>query len=226
MKKEYLYQPDLKEIITDVLNDEQPGQITTLMQCIEQLQNRKEKSLFCLGTCKIDGLQGKEEVVYIIKRRKKMLIKIKRDKAFEEALNLRSLTKNYAHSIYYLAHELRNPLNCIMNLELVDLNDKGSIDLLATEYLQPAIISARMMLNLVNGLLDFAQIEANTFKLVLSRVDLSELMEEMVKIYRIQTQNRGLSMELNVDKEVGKVHSDPNRIKQILINLISNLIIN
>lgn len=224
MKKEYLYQPELKEIITDVLNDEQPCQAITLGRFIEQLQSRNEKNLFCLGKCKIDELQDKEVVVYIIKRKKKMFIKIKRDKAFEEALNLRSLTKNYAHTIYYLAHELRNSLNCILNLELVDLKEKYSMELLATEYLQPAIISARMMLNLVNGLLDFAQIEANTFKLVLSKVDLNELMEEIVKIYKVQTHNRGLIMELYVDKEVGKVQSDPNRIKQILINLISKLI--
>ena len=226
VKKEYLHQPHLREILSDVLNDVKPFQSSNVERYIEQLQKRKEKNLFCLVACKIDDSQDKNEVVYIIKRKKKTLIKIKRDKAFEEALNQRSLTKNYAQTIYFLAHELRNPLNCILNLELADLNDKGTFETLAGEYLQPAIISARLMLNLVNGLLDFAQIEANTFKLVLCRVDLGELMEEMIKIYRIQTLNRGLSMELYVEPGVGKVQSDPNRIKQILINLISKLICN
>ena len=220
VKKEYHHQPDIKEIISDILMDIEQSKVMNLENYIGSVKDKNEKILFCIG--KIDVLQNKNEVMYIMKKKKKILIKIKRDKAFEEALNLRTLTKNYAKTIYYIAHELRNPLNCVLNLELIDSNEKYSFETLSTEFLQPAIISSKVMLNLVSGLLDFAQIEANTFKLLLSKFDIRNLSEEILQIYKIQTKNRGLIMELDVDPDIKRIISDPNRIKQILINLISN----
>ena len=221
VKKEYSEQPEVKELISDSLLDFESSKTKILENYLSNMGKRKEKHFFCLG--KIEIFQ-KNELIYICKRKKRILLKIKREKAFEEAINLQVIAQNYAKTLYYVAHELRNTLNCIVNLELIDSNEKIPFETLSNEFLQPAIISSKLMLNLVNGLLDFAQIEKDTFKLVLSQIDLKELMEDVLKILRLQAKNRGIILELYVDPEIKKLQSDPNRIKQILINLLSKIL--
>ena len=220
-KKEYISKPEIKNIISDVINskNDEEDKEETLESYLKSLHSRNEQKIFCLGRIQI--LQ-KKEVIYIWKKTKGIFIKIKQDQLFNEALNLKSLVQNYSKTIYYIAHELRNPLNCVLNLELIDSFEKNSFDILNTEYIHPAIISSKLMLNLVNGLLDIAQIEADTFKLVIVEFNLNTLLEEIIEVMRFQAKIRGIELNLYLDPQIKKIKSDPNRISQIVINLLSN----
>lgn len=222
-KKEYKFKPEIINIIsyfTDLKNTKQDKE-QTLEEFLRFLHARTEKNFFFLG--KIEILQ-KNEIIYIWKKKKAIFIKIKQDPYFNEALNLKSLVQNYSKTISYIAHELRNPLNCILNLELIDNSEKSSFDILNAEYIDPAIISSKLMLNLVNGLLDIAQIEADTFKLVIVEFNLKTLLEELIKVMKIQAKSRGIEIKLIFDQQIKRIKSDPNRIRQIIINLLSKLI--
>ena len=219
IKKEYLYKPDIKEIISDLSREAEERNVHIFQKYLISFQKREEKILFCLG--KFEFFQ-KSEVVYIWKEKSKIYVKIKQDKCLNETLNLKMIIKNYTKAIYYIAHELRNPLSCILNMELMDSINKDSFENLNTEYIQPAIISSKLMLNLVNGLLDIGQIEAGTFKLAIIDFDPKILIEEIFNLMKFQAKSRGLEMELYVDPQIKTLKSDPNRVGQIIINLMSN----
>lgn len=217
LNKEYLSKPEINEIMSDLLKKNDQKNIHIFEKYMKSLPERKEKELFAVGN--IDFLPNKDEVVYIWKRKKES---IKQDKCLNETLNLKLMCRNYAKSIYYIAHELRNPLSCILNLELMDSINKDSFENLNTEYIQPAVISSKLMLNLVNGLLDIGQIETGTFKLAIIDFDLQALMEEVFKIMKFQAKSRSLAMKIEIDPQIKNIKSDPNRVRQIIINLMSN----
>lgn len=86
----------------------------------------------------------------------------------------------------------------------------------------PALTSSKFLLNLVNDMLDLAQLEAGTFKLIIIDFDFWGLMKDCLQIIKIQARNRGIFLNLDIKPEVKKiVKSDPNRIRQVTYNLLS-----
>jgi len=71
-------------------------------------------------------------------------------------------------------------------------------------------------------MLDLAQLEAGTFKLIIVDFDIWGLMKDCLQIIKIQAKNRGIILNLDIKPEVKKfVKSDPNRIRQVIYNLLS-----
>ena len=219
LKNEYFYKPEIKEIISDLLEENSQKNIHIFENYIKAFLERKEKDLFAVGN--IDLLQNKNEVIYIWKKNKGICVIIKQDECLNESLNLKRIIKNYTKTIYYIAHELSKPLSCILHMELLASINKDSFENMNTEYIQPAIVSSKLMLNLVKGLLEIGQIESGTFKLVIIDFDLKLLMEEAFKIMKFQAISRGLKMKIEIDPQIKIIKSDPNRVQQIIINLMS-----
>lgn len=122
-----------------------------------------------------------------------------------------------------VSHDLRAPLNSmIQNLEL--LQGQVSSDL-AGEYIEPALCSGKILMNLLNDILDLSQLRAGKFNIVNQIFDIRELIRDIIKIQRIVAQNKGLALVSQVSENVPQlIKSDPNRIKQIIINLVNNAI--
>ena len=123
------------------------------------------------------------------------------------------------------AHEIRNPLNGIVaSLEILE-NKKGYMTR-DNQFLLTAKNCANLMLFLVRDIMDFSQIESKTFLLDYSNINLRELIEECIRILKFKAEDKGIQLRI---KETSceipvKFNTDANRIKQILINLISNAI--
>jgi signal transduction histidine kinase/ActR/RegA family two-component response regulator len=121
-----------------------------------------------------------------------------------------------------MSHELRSPLNAILGFaQLMEIDaakvmpsQKGSIDqiLLAGWYL----------LELINGILDLAQIESGRLSLSLEHVSLPEVMVECQAMIEPQCQTRGIRMSFCRFELPCFVHADRTRLKQVVINLLSN----
>lgn len=151
-------------------------------------------------------------------------ISIKRDPCFQEHRKSQIRMENHSKIVSFVSHEFRTPLNCIINM-LEHISIETGLHL--KEYIQPAIISSKFLLNLVNDLLDTAQIEAGTFKLILQEFDLNDLIEDSAQIIFLQASGRGLKLLINHDPQIKSlILSDGNRIRQILINLLSNMLNN
>src|SRR3546814_5284364 len=121
-----------------------------------------------------------------------------------------------------LRHEIRSPLNIISGYaQLIERNP--------TEHVEDAIKvirrSASHLVNLVDGLLDIARIENGSLRIERNRVALPELLDQVVDMFRLQAAAKGLDFEYDRSPRLpGHVFTDEKRLRQILINLISNAI--
>ena len=91
---------------------------------------------------------------------------------------------NKTKAVSYVSHEMRTPLNCIIGMlnMMEPLLEIKNVD----EFLLPALSSAKCLLNLLNDLLDVAQIQAGTFKLVLVEIELKKLLFDVLSMIEIQ----------------------------------------
>jgi signal transduction histidine kinase len=121
------------------------------------------------------------------------------------------------------AHEFKNPLSAIIfSLELLeDLIDhkRGS------KYYTTAKNCSNLMLSLVNNTLDFSQLESKKLVLNYSRVNLSAIIDECIDILTFKAEFKHLELSFQKENNFPDfIFTDGNRVKQIIINLISNAI--
>jgi len=138
-------------------------------------------------------------------------------KCEEMSENLEYKTK----MLKYVSHEFRTPLNCIMPI-IETLRNKAS----AAEDIQnlkTVLNSAKMLQTLVADLLDQAQMQARKFKILIVPCKMKKLMEEIMDIMETQAIARKCKLRLHWDNKIPqRFYTDPNRLRQIVINLVSN----
>ena len=122
-----------------------------------------------------------------------------------------------------MSHELRTPLNAVIGFSEVllermfgELNDKQA------EYLDDILSSGRHLLSLINDILDLAKIEAGRMELELGAFDLSLALDNALTLVRERATRHGIGLVLAVDGQLGTLVGDERKIKQILLNLLSN----
>jgi len=142
-----------------------------------------------------------------------------------EAARKTSEEANQAKSRFLanMSHEIRTPMNSIIGM--ADLLYSTRLETEQKEYVEVIETSAHSLLRVINDILDFSKIEAG--KLEIERVDfnLHELVESSVKAFSMHPQRQGLRFSTVISGDVPrKVSADPVRLKQILLNLISNAV--
>jgi signal transduction histidine kinase len=122
------------------------------------------------------------------------------------------------------SHELRTPLNGMIGFLRLVLDDMADDDEERTEFIQEAHNSAIHLLNLINDVLDIAKIEAGKMNLDLSAVSLKELLLEIEHSMRPHIEQRGLDFDILLPATLDeiKLYSSYQRLKQVLLNMISN----
>lgn len=122
----------------------------------------------------------------------------------------------------FVSHELRTPTNAILNLVSTVM---ASPNLTPTQKSDLSIVvtSTHFLLSVINDLLDFSRMVAEKFSLVKQSFDVRKEVSETVQLVELQCVQKGLFLKLKMDELVPKnVYTDPNRLKQILINLLGN----
>jgi len=124
----------------------------------------------------------------------------------------------------HMSHELRTPLNAIQGLsEMMIRGDLGKLDHPKyLEYSRDINFSAAHLLKLVNDILDLSKIEAGKFDLEETEFDLSDVINESLRIARAWPKAEHLTMVSEVTAGSVKIHADARTFKQILLNLLSN----
>ena len=121
------------------------------------------------------------------------------------------------------SHELRTPLTSIKGyIDLVIHGSAGEINAQQDEFLQIAKKNTERLHDLVKDLLDVSRIESGKIDLDVQLISIQEQVNFAVKSVSNQFEERGLSLAVNVPDHLPKIFGDPNRITQILINLLSN----
>ena len=122
------------------------------------------------------------------------------------------------------SHELRTPLNGMIGFLRLVLDDMADSDEERIEFIQESHRSAIHLLNLINDVLNIAKIEAGKMDLDLGAVGLSELLLEIEQFMRPQIEQRGLVFDIVLPATLDeiKLYSNYQRLKQVLLNLVSN----
>ena len=123
-----------------------------------------------------------------------------------------------------LSHELRNPLNAILGYSLI-LERDTTIPIRRKDAIQVVRRSAEHLSGLIDGLLDISKIETGRFQLDRQEVRLREFLDQLVDMFRLQAANKGIAFRFFAAESLPDVvYTDENRLRQVLINLISNAI--
>lgn len=122
-----------------------------------------------------------------------------------------------------MSHEIRTPMNAVMGM--VELSLQLSTTPLVRDYLQTAMDSARSLLGIINDILDISKVEAGRLALAPTDFDLHELATVLMKSMTALADRKGLKALLDIDPQTPRwVRSDPNRLRQMIINLLGNAI--
>jgi len=135
-----------------------------------------------------------------------------------------AIAANKAKSAFLanMSHELRTPLNAIIGFtRIVRRKAEGVLPDKQTENLDKVSSSAEHLLGLINTVLDIAKIEAGRMDVQAANFDVNALVDQCATIAGplIKAQ---VKLVKQVDSELGMVYSDQDKIKQIILNLLSN----
>ncbi|MBY0405744.1 MAG: PAS domain S-box protein [Cyanobacteria bacterium] len=122
-----------------------------------------------------------------------------------------------------VSHEMRTPLNGIMGFSQLALMEPLADNPLMKEYLDGIMGSSQTLLTLINDLLASASIEAGRFELKPSLFELTPLVNEVYRITQNIIREKDIVLELSMPQGPDyRLYGDVVRIKQILLNLLSN----
>jgi CheY-like chemotaxis protein len=122
-----------------------------------------------------------------------------------------------------VSHEIRTPMNGILGM--TDLALSMPLAAEQREYLETARFSADSLLTLLNDILDFSKIEAGRLDLNPIPFGVRQCLEHIGKMFAVSLQKKKLALSTHVAQDVpAAMVGDPDRLRQILLNLIGNAI--
>lgn len=122
-----------------------------------------------------------------------------------------------------MSHELRTPLNAIINYSEMlqeDAQDSGSEDFLPD--LQKIQTAGKHLLDMISDILDISKIEAGHVTLYLENFDVATMIEEVMTTAQPLVEKKGNALALKTQGELGTMYADQPKVRQILLNLLSN----
>ncbi len=138
-------------------------------------------------------------------------------------LQLQELNRLKSEFLANMSHELRTPLNAIIGFsELLYDGVVGELDEEQKQCVSDILESGRHLLGLINQVLDLAKIEAGKMELHLEEFSLADCVEAIGRAMRSLAAKKEQNFAVEVGEGIEKVVADPGRIKQVIINLISN----
>lgn len=136
---------------------------------------------------------------------------------------LRELDKMKTQFLANMSHELRTPLNSIIGFSRLILKGiDGPINEMQEEDLNSIHNSGQHLLNLINDVLDLAKMDAGKMALVFDEVDLNELAASVQSTARGLIRDDQIQLRWQVAPDLPIIEADPVRLRQILLNLLSN----
>mgnify|MGYP001180893974 FL=1 len=122
-----------------------------------------------------------------------------------------------------MSHEMRTPLNGVIGF--TELLQQTPLDTAQKKFADNANLCGQTLLSVINNILDFSKIEAGRLELDTNETDICDLMQQVREIMKYHVAQKGLELKLTIQENIPNLAIlDPDRLKQILINLLGNAI--
>lgn len=158
-------------------------------------------------------------------------VKVERDArqthALREALsNAARAQKAMSNFLAMMSHELRTPLNAIIGFaDILRREQFGALGLPRyVEYAHDIYGAGSHLLSLISDILDLSKAEAGRLELHAEPVSVPEIIGACVRLVAQRTQDAGLSLSATVADDLPALHADALKLKQIVLNLLSNAV--
>jgi signal transduction histidine kinase len=141
----------------------------------------------------------------------------------DKGRQLEAASRHKSEFLANMSHELRTPLNAIIGFSEV-LNERmfGELNEKQEEYLKDIYSSGQHLLSLINDILDLSKVEAGRMELEVTDFDLPAAIDNALILVRERASRRGITLGRAIDDGVGTVRGDERKVKQVLLNLLSN----
>ena len=169
----------------------------------------------------------RDEIGELVKWFNTFMLSLEKQKENEKELRKAKIIADKANQakgefLANMSHEIRTPLNAIIGS--TDLLIDVTRDEQQKELMNTIISSGELLLCTINDILDISKVEAKKLDLEKIEVDLQELIGAVVQIARHLASEKKILLNLKLEKFFPQIIGDPTRLKQILLNLISNAI--
>jgi signal transduction histidine kinase len=142
-----------------------------------------------------------------------------RAEAFEAADRLKS------QFLAHVSYEIRTPLTSIAGFaETLDLGVFGPLSGKQSEYVKDIRRSSAELAAIIDAIMDLSAIDAGQMELRLARLDVAQVFERVAQNCLPQLERRDLTLNIELGEDVSHITADPQRLEQILANLLSNAI--
>src|SRR5471030_1441695 len=122
-----------------------------------------------------------------------------------------------------MSHELRTPLNSLLILaKLLSDNKDGNLSDRQIEYAKTIYASGVDLLSLINEILDLSKVEAGKMQIEPLDVPPGDIKAFVERSFGAVAESKGLGFVTSVAEDLGSIRTDPQRLQQILKNLLSN----
>jgi signal transduction histidine kinase len=146
--------------------------------------------------------------------------------ALQNARLFKALEAASQHKSEFLAnmsHELRTPLNAIIGYsELLEEEAEDMDGARLVPDLQKIATAAKHQLALINDILDLSKVEAGRMELEVVDFDLPSAIDDALALVRERAARRGIALGRALDRSAGSIRADERKVKQVLLNLLSN----
>lgn len=123
-----------------------------------------------------------------------------------------------------MSHEIRTPLNAIVGFSTI-LQEKTEGNKLFIEYLENIIQSSKVLLSLINDILDLSKVEAGRMVVTHNPVNINSLLKEILSIFSMKAYEKNITLTNTISNELpGSLITDEKYLRQIFFNLIGNAV--
>lgn len=165
-------------------------------------------------------------------RRKKMIIgtvlDITDQHAFEQKLEssknvAEAANRSKSEFLANMSHEIRTPMSAIMGY--ADILSTSLVDSHALSCVSIIRNNGQYLLQIINDILDLSKIEAGKLEVTKSSVKTDQLLAGVASLMQVRATEKSLNFSVEIAQEIpSEIHTDPTRLRQVLINLIGNAI--